>query len=152
MMVSRILNEFEPLFRIQEQMSRVFDTVFNSDLDGRRFAADYPALNVWEDPDGQTAYVEAELPGMSIDQIEVSVLGNELTISGERRIGSQNEPQQRFEWLRRERGQGRFSRTITLPWEIDQDHVQARLRDGVLSITLPKSESARPKKVKLLTA
>ncbi len=83
-----------------------------------------------------------------MEDLEVLVSGNEVTITGERKI---REPES-ANWHRRERSQGRFSRTLTLPWEVDADKVQATLRDGVLSVRLPKAESAKPKKVKVLTA
>jgi HSP20 family protein len=117
-------------------------------------------LNVWQSEDGNTAYVEAELPGLSIDQVDVSVLGSELTISGERRIGeirrdeniqseSQNGAAEKPNWVRRERGEGRFTRRITLPWDVDSEKVTAQLKDGVLFIALPRSEASLPRKVKL---
>jgi len=112
----------------------------------RSYAAGYPAINLWDD--GENAYVEAELPGLSMDDIEVLVTGNELTINGERRIADQPNAS----YHRRERATGRFSRTFTLPWEIDPDHVEARLVDGVLTVKLPKAQSCRPRKVKLLTS
>jgi len=173
-MFPRMLNEFAPVFRLHDEMTRMVDSFFDDDAApaARRYAAAYPAVNVWESADGSACHVEAELPGMRMDDLDVSVLGNQLTIAGERKIGAaagadaagQSGPGdggsggsgsggggwQGVSWLRRERGQGRFARTVALPWEIDADHVQARLHDGVLTVTLPKHESAKPRKVKLL--
>ena len=155
-MMSRLMNEVMPLLRLQDEVSRAFEPFFADTSAGRRYGAAYPALNVWEEADGNVAHVEAELPGMSIDDLDVSVLGNEVTIAGERHIGEQPATDEQAKsdgitWHRRERGQGKFSRTLTLPWEIDAERVEAHFRDGILDVTLPKAESAKPKKVKLLT-
>jgi len=159
-MLARMFNDFAPLFRLQDEMSRAFDqAAFGQAFEAARgpaargYAASYPAVNIWEAADGAACRVEAELPGMRMENLEVTVLGNQLTLAGERKIGPADEKDaswQGVSWLRRERGQGRFARTIALPWEIDADKVEARLHDGVLTVTLPKHESARPKKVKLL--
>lgn len=145
-MFARTMNEYAPLYRLHNEMDRLFENFFEDMPDVRPYGVAYPALNTWED--GQNAYVEAELPGLTFNDIEVLVTGNELTINGERKIGEQKEAS----WHRRERSQGRFSRTLALPWEIDADKVEAKLEDGVLSIRLPKAESAKPKKIKLLSA
>ena len=137
---------FAPLMRLHNEMNRLFESVFDDLPAGRPYAAGWPALNTWED--GDNAYVEAELPGLSMDDLEVYVTGDQLTIRGERKIA---DPQD-GSWHRRERSQGRFSRTVALPWEIDPDHVEAKLQDGVLTVRLPKCEACKPKKVKVLSA
>jgi len=113
----------------------------------RGLAAGYPSINLWQD--GDDAYAEAELPGLSIEDIEVLVTGKELTISGERKNPA-DLPNASYH--RRERGLGRFSRTMMLPWEIDAGKVEAKLVNGVLTVKLPKCEACKPKKVKLLSA
>ena len=143
--MSRLM-AYSPLFQLQNQMNRLFEDFFEDMPAQRPYAAAYPGLNIWEDAD--TAYVEAELPGMTMNDIEVYVNGNELTIAGERKIAEQKDAT----WHRRERAAGRFSRSLTMPWEVDANKVEARLRDGVLTVALPKSESAKPKKVKVLGA
>ena len=153
-MFSRMMNDLAPMFGLHDEMNRMMEGYFDRAPDARAYAATYPAINVWEAADGTACYVEAELPGMKMEDLDVSVLGNQLTIAGERKIGTDNgkDAWQGVSWLRRERGQGRFARTVALPWEIDGDKVEARLHDGVLTVTLPKHESARPRKVKLLSA
>jgi len=93
----------------------------------------FPEMNLWQDDD--KVYVEAELPGLSEGDIELTVIGNKLTIKGER-------PEiQHTEGVgvhRRERGAGFFSRTIEIPVEVDQSKVEAVCRNGVLTITLAK--------------
>jgi len=145
-MLGRMLNDFTPLFRLQNDMNRLFETFFDDMPAVRPYGQAYPGLNTWED--GDAAWVEAELPGLTMEDLDVSVMGTELTIRGERKLGSP----ENASWHRRERAQGRFSRSLTLPWEIDADKVEAKLHDGILTVKLPKAESARPKKVKVLTA
>jgi len=150
-MLGRLMNEFVPLLRLQDEMNRAFEGFFDDLPAMRPYGADYPAVNSWETADGQ--YIEAELPGMTMDDVEVLVRGNEVTINGERKIGQRDQSSgEAMAWHRRERAQGKFSRTFTLPWEIDADRVEAKLRDGVLTVYLPKTEAHKPKKVKVLTA
>ncbi|WP_428940447.1 Hsp20/alpha crystallin family protein [Fontivita pretiosa] len=145
-MLARLLNDFSPLTRLHNEMNRLLEDFFEDLPTVRSFGAGYPAVNLWEDAD--QAYLECELPGMSMDDVEVYVTGNEVTISGQRKIA--DHPQ--ANWHRRERTSGRFSRTLSLPWEIDADKVQAKLQDGVLTVTLPKCESCKPKKVQVQAA
>ncbi len=102
----------------------------------------FPLVNISEDETG--VYVEALLPGVEAESIDISVLRNTLTLSGERKT---DETAKAVVWHRNERGTGRFSRTIELPAEIDGARVSARYKDGVLAIDLPKTEAAKPKKI-----
>jgi len=103
----------------------------------------FPAVNTWED---ETAvYAEAELPGLAMGDIEVTVMGDELTIKGERK----DLEKEGATYHRRERGVGIFSRVLRLPVQIDADKVEATLRDGVLTIKLPKAQSALPRRIEL---
>ena len=148
-MLARMMNELAPLMSLQSDVSRLFDSIFEDGYSAggaRPYAAVWPAINTWED--GDAAYVEAELPGLTMEDVEVSVLGREVTIGGERRIGDADGAA----WLRRERSSGRFTRTLTLPWDVDADKVEAKLADGVLTIRLPKSEAARPRKIRVQSA
>ena len=101
----------------------------------------YPPLHVWED--GGTLRIEAEIPGVKIEDIEVSFDNGELTLKGEKKF----EAKESAPLYRRERSYGSFVRTLTLPWEVVADQVSAELQDGILTITLPKSEAAKPRKV-----
>lgn len=145
-MFARMMNDFGSFMRFQNEMNRLFESFFDDMPSQRSYAAGYPGVNLWED--GDSAYVEAELPGLGMDDVEVLVTGNEVTINGERKMPEQ----ENVSYHRRERALGRFTRTLTLPWEIDADKVQAKLVDGVLTVQLPKRESCKPKKVKLLSA
>ena len=102
----------------------------------------YPAVNITEDK--ERYFVRAELPGITADELEVQVNGKNLTISGERKIKSEGED---VKYHRREREAGKFSRVIGLPGEIDQDGVNARVVNGMLTVEIPKSEAARPKQI-----
>jgi HSP20 family protein len=105
-------------------------------------AVTYPALNLWQD--GESLYVEAELPGMEIGDLDIYVTGgNQLSIRGERKPPVV----EGGTWHRQERGYGQFSRLITLPCDVKADEVEAQFKDGVLTITLPKSETARPRRL-----
>ncbi len=109
--------------------------------------ATFPALNVTEDD--AAIYVEAELPGFQHDQIEINVAGNQLTITGER---AQSTQEKDATYHRRERWTGAFERSVVLPTEVDTDKVVAELSNGVLSITLPRPEVSRPRKIQVKTA
>ena len=101
-----------------------------------------PAVNVWEDE--QNVYAEVDLPGQNADKLEVFVTeGNQLTIQGER---NQIQPEGAV-WHRQERGFGQFMRQVSLPALVDADNVQAKYDLGVLRLTLPKSEAAKPRKI-----
>jgi HSP20 family protein len=102
----------------------------------------YPLVNVRED--AEAVHVEAEVPGVAQDQIEVLVQhGTELTLQGERPAKSGANGT----WHRQERGAGRFRRVLTLPAPVDGAKVEARLEHGVLRLTLPKAESVKPRRI-----
>jgi len=107
----------------------------------------FPLVNVREEADA--FHVEAEVPGVTREQLEVFVRhGTELTLQGERApAGSASGA-----WLRQERGNGRFHRVLTLPVPVDADKVEAKLVDGVLMLTLPKAEEARPRRIAVKAA
>jgi HSP20 family protein len=128
--------------RLFEQMDRLFGPIGLDSPQSFPKVAAYPPLNVWEDDDN--LYVEAELPGLNPDNIDVAVTeGDQLTIAGER---TPRGPEGST-WLRQECGYGRFTRTITLPAAVDADEVEATYEAGVLTLTLPKMEEAKPKRI-----
>ena len=102
----------------------------------------FPALNVWENENN--LYLEAELPGFGLENLELVVLGNELTIAGSRPSEKETE---NVQFRRRERATGKFVRKIQLNSEVDADRVEAVLKNGVLKISLPKAESAKPRHI-----
>ena len=142
------------LFREMESMHREMDNLFRGLGLGRTLepsfataigSRSYPRVNLREDADN--VYVEALLPGVDARALEMTVLGNTLTLAGERKNSIEN-----VAWHRRERGGGRFLRTIDLPVDSDVEKVQADYRDGVLTVTLPKAATARPKRIEIKTA
>ena len=103
----------------------------------------FPAVNLWED--ASALYAEAEVPGLSLKDIEVTVEGDQLTVKGHRETLDARE----YTYHRRERGTGEFARTLALPVETNPDEVEATLTDGVLRIRLPKAETAKARKIKV---
>ncbi len=102
----------------------------------------FPLTNVTEDRDNY--YVRAELPGLKADDLEISVTGESLSISGERKLPAEDAKAQ---YHRRERDAGRFSRIISLPGQINTGKVEAHSADGVLTVVLPKAEEAKPRQI-----
>ena len=137
-----------PLAQMRNEVNQMFNSVFSDvpsvAVPGAR--ASTAPMNVWED--GQSFFMEAELPGVSMDDVEVSVLGNEVTIVGQRKFADV----QGATYLRRERNSGSFTRKWTLPAEVAVDRVQASLTNGVLHVTLPKSEKAQPRRIEVKPA
>lgn len=104
----------------------------------------FPAANITEDHDNY--FVRAELPGIKADAIALQVTGRNLAISGERTIQSEGET---VRYHRRERESGKFSRVVSLPDDIDADKVDAKMVNGVLTVTIAKAEAAKPKQIKI---
>lgn len=103
----------------------------------------YPALNISETADALA--VEAELPGYKMENIEISVMGRDLSIKGQRT----QEGETKATWHRRERLAGTFTRVVRLPFDVDAEKVSASLKNGVLHMTLPKAEAARPRRIEV---
>lgn len=134
---SKTLNN---LWREMDGFRSEVDRLFGRQLLGT--AAVAPALNVWEDE--AAFYVEADLPDVPADKLDVTVKeGSRLTLSGERKA---TDPTNAV-WHRQERFAGTFTRELTLPTPVDADKVEAKFEHGVLRLTLPKSEGARPRKI-----
>lgn len=132
---------FDELERMRRQMDWLTGGLSRGRL--REPAAGvFPLMNVAEDKDNY--YVRAELPGLRADELDISVTGDTLSISGERKLPVENEKAQ---YHRREREAGRFSRIVSLPAQMDTGKVEARCTDGVLTVVLPKAEAARPKQI-----
>lgn len=101
----------------------------------------FPLVNVREE--GDAFHIEAEVPGLTRDRIEILVRhGTELTIQGEREASAETS-----NWLRQERGAGRFQRVLALPSPVNADKVEARLENGVLRLLLPKAESVKARRI-----
>ena len=106
-----------------------------------------PSVDVSETDDGFE--VRAELPGVTKDDLSVSVKDNLLTLSGEKRQEKVDDTQA---YRRVERRYGNFQRRFTLPAEVDTDDIKAEFRDGVLTLSIPKPEAAKPAEIPITTA
>jgi len=136
-----------PLGELQREMNRVFDTVFGKQfgLPGRwRMGYVYPPMNVRET--GDHYHVECEVPGLEMEDLEVYVAGDQLTVSGNRKTAI---PEDGVTLHRREREGGRFSRAITLPGPVESGKTEARLADGILTARIPKTEASKPRRVQV---
>jgi HSP20 family protein len=105
-------------------------------------AVSYPPVNLWEDDD--FLYAEAELPGLKLQDLEITVTGdNQLTLKGKREPTAP----EKVTWHRQERDSGSFERVLALPIGVDPDRVEARLDNGVVTIKMAKSAAAKPKRI-----
>jgi HSP20 family protein len=130
---------------LRDELNSFFDMPFgfNSNRSGQLFTGWSPALDLYESGDHFVALVE--LPGMRKDVIDISLHDGTLTISGERKRESTNgETAQRTE-----RYVGTFRRSITLPTRVDAGKVSATYENGILKVTLPKAEEAKPKQIQV---
>jgi HSP20 family protein len=135
-------HEMRQLRRFQRAMNRIFGRAGIDFGEWPALAVSYPAVNLWEDDD--FIYAEAELPGLKLSDLEISVTAdNRLTLKGKREPAAL----EKVEWHRQERGFGAFERTIELPVSVDASKVEARLDNGVLTIKLAKSPAAKPRKI-----
>lgn len=142
-----LLREMSEMQRDMEQVLRGFGVgrLFGPAFEPALGLRSWPRINLRED--GEHLYVEALLPGVAPDRIDMNVLGNTLTLAGERLSADTGENGRT--WHRRERGAGKFLRTIELPVEIAPDRVKAEYKNGLLCVTLPKAEAAKPKKISI---
>ncbi len=129
------------LNRIRRQMDRLFGD-YREGRSGSMGAGVFPSVNITED--ANAFYVCAELPGVKAENLDLNVTANQLTLAGERKIAEEADD---VRYHRREREAGRFSRAIALPGEVDADAVKAKLADGVLTVTVPKAEKAKPRQI-----
>jgi HSP20 family protein len=129
---------------LQGDMERLFRQVFGEQMGTASAGAFSPALDVEEDEDGFVLHVE--LPSVDPKDVEVSLEENVLTIAGERRFydGKQTE-----DFRRIERSFGRFHRAVRLPDRVDGQRVEANYRDGVLTVSVPKAEEAKPRRIEV---
>jgi HSP20 family protein len=137
---------FDEIDRRRREMDRLTEG-FSRGLFREPTAGVFPLMNVTESKDNY--HVRAELPGIRADELDISVTGNTLSISGERKIPSEDENAQ---YHRREREAGKFSRIISLPYQVDTKRAEAHCSDGILTVVLPKAEVAKPKQIAVKTS
>lgn len=144
------LSRLDPFAELRTEMERLQRELRqawgrNGAARGREAAtSQFPPVNLSEDHDHY--YVEAELPGLDLNDLEIYVTGgDQLSIGGERK----SPLPETVSWHRQERGYGKFNRSFTLPAPVDAERVEAELKNGVLRVKLPKREEVKPRRVQV---
>ena len=127
---------FREMDRLQKEMNRLFSTFTSSGMQ------EYPAVNIWTNNEG--AVVTTEVPGYDPKDIQLSVTNDMLTLSGSRPAEELKEGEQ---YHRQERNIGSFERKLQLPFAVESNKVDASFKNGVLTVTLPRAEAEKPKKI-----
>jgi len=130
---------FDPFLEMRRMQQEV-----NQRLGGLRTstAQEFPPVNLWLGEN--SVALTAELPGIAPDDVDLTVRENTLTLKGERKAQDETSV-----WHRRERPNGRFSRTVQLPFRVDPEQVEARFANGLLEVELHRPESDRPRKIQI---
>ena len=129
---------------LRDELNSLFDLPFLTNVNRQDlFSGWSPALDLYQNNDNLVAVVE--LPGMRKEDIEISLHAGTLTIAGERKSSFSNGEKAE----RTERYLGSFRRSISLPARVDSNRVSATYRDGLLTVTLPKAEEAKPKRIQV---
>lgn len=135
---------FRDLSLLQNRVNKLFSDTLTQGSGEDAFQTWAPAVDIFER--GDDLVVSAELPGVKRDEIDVKVEGNVLTLRGERMrdrtISEEN-------YHRVERSYGAFSRSFTLPSNVDPARIEARFKEGVLEVVIPKAEDAKPKRIEV---
>jgi len=133
------------LFGIQREMNRMFDGFFRSNQDEDYTLSSWtPAVDIAEHDDEYN--VKVELPGVNKEDVKITLENNILTIRGEKK---QEKETKKENYHRVERSYGSFQRSFTLPTTVKSDRIDAVYKDGILSISLPKAEEAKPKQIEV---
>jgi len=135
---------FADITALHEQMNRMLDERLFRPRRETSLAHWSPAVDIYEDAEGIT--IQAEVPGVEPDQIEVKVEDDTLSISGKRTLEREEKKEN---YHRVERAYGSFLRTFSLPPTVDTEKIRAENRNGVLSVFLPKKEETRPRKIQV---
>jgi Molecular chaperone (small heat shock protein) len=138
---------FRELRSLQDEVNRLFTSTFTrgGDSDLMRGAWS-PSVDIFENKD--QIVLEAELPGMKPEEVEISIENNVLTISGERKFEKRDEGDN---FHRVERAYGTFTRSFTLPPTVNTEDAQAEFDNGILRLTLAKREEAKPRRIEIKT-
>ena len=131
--------------QIRREVLRLLDATTGDDAPDAG-AGVFPPMNITQDDDN--FYLRAEIPGMKPADLSISALRNRVAISGKREIPREHD---RVSYHRKERPEGAFNRAVTLPTEVDAERVVARYADGILTLTLPKAEQAKPRQIAVRT-
>ncbi len=136
------LTPWRGLIDLQRHMDRLFDDVWTPQSRGlAKESITFQPTGEFEESEDHYL-MSFDLPGVSKKDIQIEINGNQLVISGERK-------QERSTKSLSERSYGRFQRLLTLPADVDAEHIEADYEDGVLKLALPKAESAKPRQIKI---
>jgi HSP20 family protein len=131
---------WDPFRDLQREVGRLFESL--EPLHNWRVSRQFPAINLYDA--GDRYVLSAQLPGMNLEDLDLSITGETLTMRGERKR-PEGVPDESYR--RQERQFGRWSRTVSLPDRVDSAQVTATFAQGLLTITLPKAESAKPRQI-----
>ena len=140
----RRVGETGDVWREMQRLQHKMDRLFTGEV--LPFTGRYPAVNIWAGEDDMI--VTSEIPGIEPGDIDISVTGDTLTISGSR---TPDELKEGEAYHRRERAYGRFNRAVQLPFKVEANKVEARYEKGVLNIVLPRAEEDKPRKISIKT-
>jgi len=132
----RIADPINEMRRLQREMNRLFSGV------GQAASYDFPPINVWLGEN--EAVVTAELPGIDPAKLDISIIGDSLTLGG---LHESEKADLEKNYHRQERSFGPFRRSIMLPFQVEADKVEASYEKGVLQLTLPRAEAEKPRKI-----
>jgi HSP20 family protein len=133
---NRFWSPWQELNRLQDEVNRLFTGVRETQPSA------YPAVNIWSNH--EDAVITAEIPGMDPASLDVSVLGDTVTLRGKREPVQLKEGE---EYHRRERVAGQFARTIQLPFKVDAQKVNAEFKHGILKVHLPRAQEDMPRRI-----
>lgn len=124
------------------KMTDVFDRYLSEENRGRRIARKYPYVNMYDKDD--TLTIRAIMPGVKSEDVDIELVDHSLILKGERKTDRKDDA-----YIRAERDFGCFKKVVQLPYDVDRNNVKAVLKDGILEITLVKTEAAKPKKIEI---
>ena len=130
---------WEEMNHVQREMNRLLNSFVP---ESSRGLAAFPGINAWTSDDEEI--VTAELPGVDPEKLDLSIVNEVLTISGEREA---QDPEQEARFHRRERLDGKFSRSIQLAFPVDTGKVSAHYENGILEVILPRAEADKPRRI-----
>ena len=144
-----LVKKWAPLGTIQDDINRLFDTALGggalpSTEDGVEDRQWTPEIDIYENDN--SFFIEADIPGMNIEDIKIDVQDRMLTIKGEKKFKEKTE---KDKYIRVERSYGSFFRSLSLPMNVDSDKIEASYKDGTLRLNLPKTEQAKPKQIEI---
>jgi len=145
-MSMELWNPFRDMVTLRDAMDRMFPEGFSrpgSAFGGRGMVP----LDIADN--GNAFEITATMPGVKPDDVQITVQGDTLSIRGETNTEHERKGQQNENWIAHERQSGAFYRSVSLPAPVDADKAQAHFEHGILHLTLPKSESAKPKQIRI---